>query len=201
MSTASGNIAVSEPARPAEHASGEWAMRLFVATEAMLFALLFFSYFYLGTRAQEWPPHVDPNLVLALAMAGLLVTSSVVLHWAERGIRRDDQARLRLGLIATIVLGLSFLSIQALEFREHLQEVTPQSGAYGSVFYTITSFHAAHVLTGLLMLGYVLVIAFRGYFSAARHAWVRNTSLYWHFVDVVWLFIIVILYLSPRLTV
>ncbi len=76
----------------------------------------------------------------------------------------------------------------------------PQTDAYGSFFYLITGLHGAHVAGGLLMLLYVLVRAFAGHFDAVRHSAVSNAILYWHFVDVVWLFVFTTLYLLPRLS-
>jgi heme/copper-type cytochrome/quinol oxidase subunit 3 len=172
-------------------------MWLFIATEATLFALLFFAYFYLGSSKAEWPRE-DPSLRLPLVMLGVLLTSSVVLSWGEKGIRRGNVVRLRAGLAATLILGLGFLVIQSIEYAHHLEKQTPQTDAYASIFYTITSFHAAHVLVGLLMLLHVFARSLAGHFDEHRHLAVQNASLYWHFVDVVWLLIVGILYVSPH---
>jgi heme/copper-type cytochrome/quinol oxidase subunit 3 len=174
-------------------------MLLFIATEAMLFLLLFFSYFYLAAHNAQWPPKEDPRLLLPAIMTVLLISSSFVLRWGEQGIKRGESARLRTGLLLTIGLGLVFVLVQSFEYYHHLQSEKPGSSAYASIFYTTTSFHAAHLVLGLLMLGFVTARAFAGHFDEQRHAAVTSVSLYWHFVDIIWLFILAILYLSPRL--
>ena len=179
-------------------APGWWGMVLLIVTEASLFVYLLFSYFYLGSMARgPWPPPGPPELRLALPNTAILLLSSGTMWWAESGIRRDGQGRLRLGLLLTLALGMVFLSIQMVEYRH--SAFTPATDAYGSLFFTITGFHSAHVAVGLLMLAVVGVRASLGHFSARRHLAVTNVSWYWHFVDVVWLAVFTSLYLSPRL--
>lgn len=185
--------------RPVERLRGKWGMWLFIATEAMLFAMLFFAYAYLVSRYAQWPPGEPPELVLPLILLAILLASSGVVRWGERGIARGDQARLRAGLGGAIILGLAFLVVQWFEYARHLEQVRPTQNSYGSIFYTITSFHLAHVLVGMGILVYLLLRAFAGHFSRERHLAVSNGALYWHFVDLIWVFVVAILYLSPRL--
>ncbi|HSB53064.1 MAG TPA: cytochrome c oxidase subunit 3 [Gemmatimonadales bacterium] len=178
-------------------APGSWGMVFLIATEAALFAYLLFSYFYLGSLARgAWPPTGEPELRLALPNTLILLLSSGTIWWAEAGIRRGRQGRLRLGLLLTFVLGAVFLSIQVAEYG-HL-DFSPRTDAYGSLFYTITGFHGAHVVVGLLMLLVVQLRAWLGHFGPGHHLAVTNTAWYWHFVDVVWLAVFTSLYLSPR---
>jgi heme/copper-type cytochrome/quinol oxidase subunit 3 len=180
-----------------KQATGWWGMILLITTEAALFAYLLFSYFYLGSMARgAWPPSGPPALRLALPNTAILLLSSGAMWWAESGARRGEQGRLRLGLAATLLLGLVFLAIQAVEYSD--QRFTPRTNAYGSLFFTITGFHGAHVMVGLLMIAVVTVRAWLGHFSARHHLAVTNVSWYWHFVDVVWLAVFTSLYLSPR---
>ncbi|MBN1239394.1 MAG: heme-copper oxidase subunit III, partial [Gammaproteobacteria bacterium] len=81
---------------------------------------------------------------------------------------------------------------------KHLRTLTPEESAYGSIFYTITSFHFLHLVLGIFMLLFVLARAFAGHFDGRRHLAVKNATMYWHFVDIVWIFVVAILYLSPR---
>jgi cytochrome c oxidase subunit III len=187
--------------RPIERGRGRLGMMAFIATEASLFICLFLSYWYLSRDRLSWPPPPlpPPKLGLTTLMTVLLLSSSAVLHWAGRGIRRGEQGRLRAGLIVTVLLGLAFLVTQVFEYREYLKHVLPKSGAYGSIFYTITSIHGAHVLLGVLMLLYVGLQARARLFTAAHHQPVRLVSWYWHFVDFVWLFIFALLYIRPNL--
>jgi heme/copper-type cytochrome/quinol oxidase subunit 3 len=187
---------------PSGRTTGWWGMIMFVTTEATLFAALFGSYFYLrfqsGTR---WPPPgmEEPELTKAFIMTALLLPSSMPVMWAERGIRKGQRWRLRLGLAITLVQGLCFLGVQALEYAGNLKKFTITTNAYGSLFYGITGFHGFHVTVGLLMVGWLLAAALRGSFGYKRHERVRLTAIYWHFVDIVWAVILLCLYLSPRL--
>jgi heme/copper-type cytochrome/quinol oxidase subunit 3 len=178
--------------------TGWWGMVLLILTEAALFAYLLFGYFYLGSMARGgWPPSGPPGLRLALPNTGILLLSSGAMWYAESGVRRGDQNRLRLGLVLALVLGCVFVGLQAVEYGH--QHFTPRSSAYGSLFFTITGFHGAHVAVGLLMIAFVSVRAWLGHFTARRHLAVTNVSWYWHFVDAVWLAVFASLYLSPRL--
>lgn len=183
---------------PRARTPGFWGMMLLIATEAALFAYLLFSYFYLASMATgPWPPEGPPSLRLVLPNTIILLISSGTMYWAESGIRRGEQGRLRLGLLITFALGVVFLVIQGIEYSN--KHITPTTHAYGSLFFTITGFHGAHVIVGLLMIAVVAVRAFLGHFRAGRHEAVTNVSWYWHFVDVVWLSVFTSLYITPYL--
>jgi heme/copper-type cytochrome/quinol oxidase subunit 3 len=186
--------------RPIERGRAALGMIAFIATEAALFAALFLSYWYLSRGRLSWPPPPlePPKLGLASLMTLLLLSSSAALQWAGAGIRAGNLPRLRLGLVLTVLLGGSFLVTQVFEYRDYLKHVQPKSGAYGSIFYLITSVHGAHVLVGVLMLCYVGLQARAALFTAQRHQAVRLVSWYWHFVDVVWIGIFAMLYIRPH---
>jgi heme/copper-type cytochrome/quinol oxidase subunit 3 len=176
---------------------GRWGMIWVVATEASFFAYLLFSYFYLASMARGvWPPDGVPELKLSLPNTVILLVSSGTMWWAESSIRKGRAAALRIGLVITFVLGCIFLAIQGIEYSH--KHFTPQTDAYGSLFYTITGFHGAHVAVGLLMIAVVGIRAFLGHFDRGRHLAVSNVALYWHFVDAVWLAVFTTLYLTPR---
>ena len=183
-----------------KNAPGWWGMVLFCATEAGLFVYFIASYFYLQGAAVAFAAEGGKHSSLALPglMTVLLVSSSVVLRWGERGIERGDNTRLMIALAVTIVLGLAFLATQGVEYgrADHM----PQSGAYWSMFFAITGVHGAHVAIGLLMLMMNLARASLGHFTGERRLAVQNGALYWHMVDVIWLVIFATLYLLPRLT-
>ena len=180
-------------------ATGWWGMVWLCVTEAMLFASLIASYFFLRGSVTAFYAEGGhyPSLTLPLPMTAVLLTSSATMWWAERGIRRGDVHRLRIGLAVTFVLGVIFLALQIVEFRHN--PFGPTVSAYHSIFDTTTGLHGAHVAMGLLMNAYVQIRAWRGHFTAKRHLAVQNVSLYWHFVDAVWIVILTSLYLSPRL--
>ncbi len=180
-------------------ASGFWGMLCLIATEGALFAFLLFSYFYTALLSVgPWPPTGPPHLRLAGPNTAILIASSLCVAWAERSIRRHDSRwRLSIGLFGGLVLGTVFVAVQLLEWRD--KPFSIDTGAYGSLFFTITGFHMAHVIVGLLVLAAMLVWSLIGYFGRGRHAAVTIGALYWHFVDVVWLFVFVSLYLWPHL--
>lgn len=177
---------------------GTGAMWLFIITEAALFLMLFFSYFYLAQGGWRWPYEKPPKLHLAIPMLVVLLISSVVLHWGEKQVLRRNYFLGRLAAAVTILLGLVFLLMQAFEYKEHLETLLPTTNVYGSIFYTITSFHAAHLIMGLLMLVYVLILPSFEPVDRSPHRPYHNAALYWHFVDFVWLWIIIFLYIAPN---
>jgi heme/copper-type cytochrome/quinol oxidase subunit 3 len=183
----------------ASRSTAWWGMVWFIAAELALFGTFLASYFYLRFQAATWPPDgiEDPNLVTAAIMTVLLLSSSLPMWWGERGIKSGDVGRLRLGLALSMLLGLIFLALASYEFAS--AEFSWRTDAYGSLFFFITGFHAAHVLGGLLMNGTVQVRAWRNHFDREHHVAVEVTALYWHFVDAVWIAIVLSLYVSPYL--
>ena len=190
------------------HASGPrafgwWGIVWLIATEATLFAMLIASYFYLRFRGGPvWPPDdiEPPKLVLPLIMTVILLSSSIPVHMAERAAKRGDKRMLRIGLALGFLLGAAFLGITwGVEWPETLHEFGPTTNSYGSMFFTITGFHGAHVLGGLGFNLWSQIRASRGAFGPERHLTIQNFTLYWHFVDVVWIAVMLTLYISPHL--
>jgi heme/copper-type cytochrome/quinol oxidase subunit 3 len=181
---------------------GWWGMVWLIATEATLFASLLASYFYLRFRhGVEWPPDglPHPELELPLIMSALLLSSSIPVHIAESAIKKGKVSVLKAGLAVGFLLGAVFLVLTiAVEWPETLHEFTPRTNVYGSLFFTITGFHAMHVLVGLGMSAWAQVRAWKGAFDADRHVTIQNFTMYWHFVDTVWIFVFLTLYISPR---
>jgi heme/copper-type cytochrome/quinol oxidase subunit 3 len=180
-----------------------WGMVMLIATEAMLFASLIASYFFLRFQSGPlWPPEgiVKPTLELPLIMTAILWSSSIPVHLAERAIKRGKVGMLKLWLALAFVIGAVFLGMQAgIEYPEKLKEFTPTTNSYGSLFFTITGFHGLHVLVGLVFNVWTQMRAWQGAFDAHRHVTVQNFTMYWHFVDVVWLFVLATIYVSPNL--
>lgn len=181
---------------------GWWGMVWLIATEAMMFAALIASYFYVRYRAQiEWPPDgiEAPSLPLIVMMSVVLWSSSISMHLADHGIRSGHRRRCLAGLAVTFILGAAFLVLQvAVEYPETLRHFTPRTNAYGSLFYTITGLHGLHVLVGLALIVWTAVRTWAGHFDQERHLTIRNVAMYWHFVDVVWIAVFLSLYLSPH---
>lgn len=186
---------------PLDDNRGTWAMLATIATEAMLFVCLFGAYFFLETNKNRWAIDQPPKLRFALIMVVILVLSSFVLHWGEKQVKQQRYGAGRAALLITILMGLGFLAIQGYEYYDHWKLLTPYSDSYGSIFYTIVSFHAAHVIVGLMILTYTLVLP--RYSPALRSPYrpYHVASLYWHFVDIVWIFVVGLLYVMPNLRV
>jgi len=185
-------------ALPVDERRGTRGMLLFILSEAMLFLMLFFSYFYLGSNQPRWPMHPPPKLLLASIMLAILLLSSAVLYWGERASEQGRHVAARLSIGATLSLGIVFVVLQVFEYRDHLKTLKPTTDAYGSIFYTITSVHAAHLVLGLTLLAYVLVLPRVGHMGQPPHRPLKNAALYWHFVDAVWVVIVATLYVAPH---
>jgi cytochrome c oxidase subunit III len=181
-------------------ASGWWAMIFMVFTEASLFAYLLFSYYYLAVQphmAGTFPQGGAPSLALALPGTLVLLASSVAVGWAQLGIEHGSKMRLVLGLGLGAVLGVIFLAIQIFEWSQKPYGLS--STPYSSLYFTITGFHMAHVVVGVLMLLALTFWSGRGYFNRVRYAHIHIGALYWHFVDAVWLAVFFTFYLTPLL--
>ncbi|HWI23273.1 MAG TPA: cytochrome c oxidase subunit 3 [Baekduia sp.] len=172
-------------------------MLLFIISEIMVFGAFFTAYFFIRVVSDNgaWFPidGVDlPKLVAGLNTA-ILVSSSFTLHWAETGIKRGNHRQLRVGMVATFLLGATFLFIQINEYV-HVG-FSPQDHAYGSVFYGLTGLHGAHVFIGLTLLAMVAIRAYRGHYSQESHKGVEIPGIYWHFVDAMWIVVYCTVYL------
>ena len=183
-------------------ASGWYGMWWLVITEGALFAYLIFSYVYTLMQAgQGWPPGGPPSLKLALPNTIILIASSVVIWFGERAGRRGRHG-LELALVgATIVMGAIFVAIQFKEWSD--KTYSYDTHLYGSFYFTITAFHMAHVAAGILGLtALALWLGFgnRKALGPTKELHQRPLSIgsiYWHFVDVVWLVVFTTFYLQP----
>ncbi|MFI5226529.1 MAG: heme-copper oxidase subunit III [Candidatus Limnocylindrales bacterium] len=183
-------------------------MVLFICSEVMFFGGLFAAYFNVRANAPVWPPSADtvgPNLAFefdlhraplyAFVLTCLLVLSSFTCQMGVWAIRRDDRRGLVRAFAVTLVLGITFLVGQIYDYTQLGFGLS--DGTFGTTFYTLTGFHGAHVFAGAVMLSVVLYRGLSGQFSARHHDAVEATSLYWHFVDVVWVALFSILYVIP----
>jgi cytochrome c oxidase subunit 3 len=172
-------------------------MLLFISSEVMFFGGLFATYFSArASFAGEWgPPPPAPELEffpLPVPITIILLTSSFTMHFAVRAIAGGSSARLRMWLFVTLALGILFLIGQVIDYTTLGFGIS--DGVYGTVFYTLTGFHGAHVFGGVIGLTILAVRAGAGQFSARNHVAVEAVSYYWHFVDVVWLGLFTTLY-------
>ncbi|MGH7025693.1 MAG: cytochrome c oxidase subunit 3 [Caulobacteraceae bacterium] len=189
-----------EPALPVgslgRNSVGWWGVLCLIATEGSLFAYLLFSYYFIYVqRGAAWLPDPHPALTLSGPNTLILLSSSVAVWWGEEGVKKGARGQHLGGLGVGILLGAAFLVVQAFEWKSKTFGL--DSGSYGSLFFTITGFHMAHVIVGVLILCVVFAWSALGYFGPRHHARVSVAAIYWHFVDVVWLFVFSTFYLSP----
>ncbi|MBP5858508.1 cytochrome c oxidase subunit 3 [Marivibrio halodurans] len=185
-----------------------YGMALFIASEVMFFAAFFWAYFDASlfpdaaeqmTRAEvtggQWPPtgvetfdpfHLPFMNTLILLLSGCTVT------WAHHALREGDRKGLIQGLWLTVLLGFTFTCLQAYEYSHATFGFT--DGIYASTFFMATGFHGFHVIVGTIFLAVCLVRSYKGHFSPSQHFGFEAAAWYWHFVDVVWLFLFVAIY-------
>ena len=193
------HVPASDHAEDPEHARGNMLLgvRLGIASEVMLFGALFAAYFVIRADSGVWPPDGlsvgRPEILLPGINTLLLVTSSVTMQLGVRAAVRDMRGALVRWLSITILLGIGFLSIQGYEYANNGFGL--RDGVFGSTFYTLTGFHGAHVLIGLILIAIVANRARHGLVTAEHPTAVEAASYYWHFVDAVWLFLFSTLYL------
>jgi cytochrome c oxidase subunit 3 len=181
-----------------------YGMILFIASEVMFFVGWFWAFFDFSlfpselaeSVAGQWPPKaieavMDP-FDLPLLNTLILLCSGTTLTWAHHALIHGDRDGLKKGLWATIILGLVFSAIQAYEYS-----VAPFAfgvNTFGSSFYMATGFHGFHVVVGTIFLIVCLIRAYKGHFTPRQHFGFEAAAWYWHFVDVVWLFLFVAIY-------
>ncbi|MBB5018193.1 cytochrome c oxidase subunit 3 [Chitinivorax tropicus] len=203
--------------------SFRWSMGWFIFSEVMFFAAFFGALYYarvfsvpdLGSLDQkllwpdftaDWPAQVAPAGVEAYRPMGawglpaintlILLTSGATVTWAHWGLLKNKRSQLVMGLMMTVALGISFLSLQVYEYAHAMHEMnlTLSSGIYGTTFYMLTGFHGAHVTLGTIMLAVVMFRSMKGHFKPDHHFAFEAVAWYWHFVDVVWLILFVFVY-------
>lgn len=178
-----------------------WGTMAMITTEAVLFGLLLFGYLQLRVDADRWPlgDIADPELVKSGLRTVVLLASSIPMHLADRAARARDQAKLRWSLGVGWCMGAVFLAGHFDEWHTTLQEFTPSTNAYGSVFYAVTGLHMIHLVLGLIVAGYLWLGAVGGRYEEGSVNGVENGVAYWHFVDAVWVAVYGVLYLSVSL--
>ncbi len=126
----------------------------------------------------------------------ILLSSGATITWAHLALKNNHRGHLKLGLLVTILLGVLFLSLQAYEYHHAYTELGLKlnSGIYGSTFFMLTGFHGAHVTIGTIMLTVILLRCLRGHFTPEKHFGFEAAAWYWHFVDVVWLMLFILVY-------
>ena len=172
-------------------------MVMFIGSEIMLFGSFFTAFFYVRFSHTQYP--YDPQGIFEIPKSttgintAILVASSFTMHWALVSIRRGRRFGLIVGLAMTLVMGLTFLGLQMREY--HALGFVPSDGAFSTTFFALTGLHGLHVFVGATLLSIGLLRACRGHYSPEEHLGLEVTGLYWHFVDVVWIFLYTVVYL------
>jgi len=209
--------------QPARFTAGMWAVILFVSSEAMFFSALFTTYFYLHARVNDWAPvfqrcveavcekprafedfqhgnfapvptnFFGAEIPLVLINTVVLLSSSVTMQLAVNAVKKDRIAAAVRWLALTVAMGAWFVFGQGYEYL-HLGFL-PNNGVFAGVFFTLTGFHGAHVTGGVIANALALLRTSKGHFSARRHLFVEAASIYWHFVDVVWIGLFTVIYI------
>lgn len=163
---------------------------IFIVSEIFIFLSMFVGYWMMRLKAETWPPEGTPHIsgTLPLIMTALLVSSSIAIHIGEEKLEKKDIGGFNKWLVITLVLGTVFLGCTIYEYN-HLAHVgfIPSTNAFSTAFFSITGFHASHVVVGLGTFIAVLIPALKG---RTNHTFVKCASVYWHFVDVVWFFVV-----------
>ncbi|HEY1899015.1 MAG TPA: cytochrome c oxidase subunit 3 [Steroidobacteraceae bacterium] len=180
------------------HGVGLWGVGTLVASEAALFAYLLFAYFYLcATAGPNWLLESAPSLRIALPNTLLLLASSGMAWWGERGVLTQRRGQALWGFGVACLMGAAFALVQVYEW--HSRPFSFGTSSYGSLYFLTTGLHEAHVIVGVLVLAAIFLWTALDYFSPRRRLSVSAGVLYWHFVDVVWLFVFTTYYLTPYL--
>ncbi|MCP5231784.1 MAG: cytochrome c oxidase subunit 3 [Zoogloeaceae bacterium] len=203
-------------------ASFRWSMGWFIFSEVMFFAAFFGVLFYVRVLGLPWLADADnsllwPGFSAAWPSAGpvvedpftpmaawgipaintlILLSSGATLTWAHWGMMKENRGQLKTGLFLTVLLGAIFLTLQVYEYMHAYHEMNLKltSGIYGSTFFMLTGFHGLHVTIGAIMLTVMLFRVMAGHFTKEHHFAFEATAWYWHFVDVVWLMLFVVVY-------
>jgi cytochrome c oxidase subunit 3 len=175
---------------------------LFIGSEIMLFGSFFTVYFFdrVVNNTHPWPtinpatgiPWERPWFV-ALVNTCILVTSSFTMHWATVSVKRGNRAGLQAGMVLTILLGLTFLLTQVIEY--HRLGYNTSDSSFAATFFGLTGLHGVHVFIGLIILTVMCIRSFRGHFSPEHHHGIEVGGIYWHFVDVMWIVVYVTVYI------
>ena len=202
--------------------SYRWSMSWFIFSEVMFFACFFGALYYARSVTMPWLADLDHKLLwpdysadwggtpggivdafqkmgpfpIPTLNTALLLASGVTLTISHHALRAGNRGKTAFWLFATIVLGAVFMGFQAYEYIHAYNDLNLKltSGIYGSTFFMLTGFHGFHVTLGAIMLGVVLVRLMRGHFTAENHFAFEGAAWYWHFVDVVWLGLYVVVY-------
>ena len=200
------DVAIHHDPQPGEHgwtqtgvSNEKLGMWVFLGSECLLFGGLISTYMLYKNTALEGPrPHDLYDIPFTSVSSFVLLMSSMTMVLALSAIQRGDVGRCRVWLLATALLGMTFLGGQVYEFTSFVREgLTLKTNVFGTSFYVLTGFHGTHVAVGVLMLLTLFTLSFAGKITQDNAMTVELVGLYWHFVDIVWIVIFTVVYLIP----
>ena len=181
--------------------AAQWGMASFLVSEVAFFSTLIVAYVtFLGRDTVGPTPTQALSLKLAFGTTLCLVASSFFIHLAEGALRRGSTAIFKLLWALTIALGIAFLAGTAYEWHDLItrQGLTISSNLFGTTFYTLVGFHGLHVTAGIIAMSIILLLSLRGAVTKEHNTGVQLVSWYWHFVDVVWIVVFLIVYVGAK---
>lgn len=188
---------------------GLMGMFFFIGSEIALFGSFFMLYFFIRVSRladySSWAEQMGHAIPLDVATVNSLIlfSSSVTIHYATIALKRNARGWLPVWVFLTLALGLTFLTIQILEYGNLIgdEKIGPSTSAYSSVFFSLTGLHGSHVFVGAILLTILLVRSLRGHYGVAadQHVGFEAMSVYWHFVDAVWIFVFGLIYLPGNI--
>lgn len=177
-------------------------MKLVVGTEGMFFVALIMAFIYMAYNAGFEPYEVTQLDIKTTGIFTIFLFSSSFTFWmAEKKYKNGDIKSLKIWLIITILFGAIFLFGQGKEYMRLINEnITLSGSVFGTSFYALTGFHGLHVFIGLIILLIILILVFLGDFNNSSSNVISTVGIYWHFVDIVWMFVFTVVYVLPKFT-
>lgn len=191
------STALHMEATPAGISNAKLGTWLFLASEVMLFGALFASYIILRTGSEIWPRGADLlNIPLATLNTFILIASSMTMVMAFASVQRDDRKGFRNYLLATILLGAAFLVVKGFEYGAKFHHgILPSTSIFYACYFTLTGLHGLHVVGGIIANLCFLTLGLKDWEHPLFPGRIECAGLYWHFVDIVWIFLFPSLYL------
>jgi len=194
------NIAVDSATEHSAHSAHPdlrvFGLLTFLFSEGMLFVGLFTAYLAFRAIAPEWPPEGTEKLEILLPVINtiILVSSSLVIHQADHAIKENQLRAVQLWFLATFIMGAIFIAGQLYEYQHLGFGFT--TNIFASTFFVLTGFHGLHVIIGLCLILAVLLRSLKaGHYTSQKHFGIEAASIYWHFVDIIWIILFLILYI------
>ena len=186
--------------KPFATASSEylWGAIVLILSEVVLFGILFTFYFWSRAHTAGFVPHqiLEMEMLPIYLNTAVLISSGVTVEVAKWRLKKDDMKGFRIWMGITVLLGAAFVAGQVNEYVHLMHEkLTPTSSVYGTAFYSLTGVHGLHVVAGIVVLATLLGLSFTGFVRKERLSGMEGAFLYWHFVDLIWIFVFSFVYL------